>query len=268
MSISAAIKAVGGDAPVIQTAIDAWNSNASRLIDLGINNDFRRAMLIGQCGHESAHFKHRFENLNYSGSGLWRVFRKYFKSEAEAAKFHRQPERIANRVYSDRNGNGNEASGEGWKYRGRGYLQLTGKANYKTYGKLLEIDLVNDPDKAADPEICWLIAAQFCGRVKRSGRTLLDWVDAPDPDVVMVTLGINGGRHGLADRKILTAKALAALTGDAPTSEWQALLLNAGFNPGPVDGLDGPKTRTAQKDAERQFGLTGKDLLKRLRSLA
>ena len=268
MSISAAIKAVGGEAPVIQTAIDSWNENESRLVNLGINNDFRRAMLVGQCGHESAHFKHRFENLNYSGDGLWRVFKRHFKSKEEAAGFHRQPERIANRVYSDRNGNGSESSGDGWRYRGRGYLQLTGKANYKTYGKLLDIDLVSDPDKAADPAICWLIAAQFCARVRRGGRTLLHWADGPDPDVVMVTLGINGGDNGLADRKILTAKALAALTGDAPTSEWQALLLNAGFNPGPVDGLDGPKTRSARKEAEKKFGLTGEDLLKRLRSLA
>ena len=83
----------------------------------------------------------------------------------------------------------------------------------------------------------------------------------------MVTLGINGGHNGLDDRKVLTGQAFAALTGQVTTAEWQSLLLNAGFEPGPIDGLDGPKTRSAMVAAEAHFGVSGEDLLKKLRAI-
>ncbi|MFK7751427.1 MAG: hypothetical protein AB8B51_02650 [Sedimentitalea sp.] len=269
MSISAAIRACASSSTLAQVAIDAWDSVADDLIEIGINNTERRAMLIGQCAHESAHYKARFENLNYSGAGLWKVFgSRHFASPAEADSFHRQPERIANRVYSNRMDNGSEASGDGWRFRGRGYLQLTGRANYRIYGGLLGLPLQDDPDLAAAPENCWRIAAKYCARTRRSGKTLLQWADGPEPDVIMVTKGINGGTNGLADRKILTARAMAALTGEATTAEWQALLLDAGFDPGPIDGLDGPKTRAARALAEAQFGATELELLEILRDLA
>ena len=267
MTIAAAIRACASSSVTAQTASDAWNAGANDLEQIGITNNFREAMLIGQCAHESARFKTRFENLNYSAAGLWKVFRRHFASEAEAATFARQPERIANRVYSDRLGNGSEASGDGWRFRGRGYIQLTGRSNYARYGSLLELDLENTPDLAAEPNVCWLIAATFCARTRRNGKTLVEWADGPDPDVVMVTKGINGGTHGLQDRKELTARALSALTGEAPVSEWQSLLLNAGFDPGPIDGLMGPKTRAAIEAAEASFGVSGNALLDALRAV-
>jgi putative chitinase len=268
MTIAAAITACASSAEKAKEAIEAWELVSDQLEGLGINNTFRQAMLIGQCAHESARFRARFENLNYSGEALWKIFRRHFASEAEAQTYHRQPERIANRVYGNRMDNGPESSGDGWRYRGRGYLQLTGKSNYRVYGGLLELDLLGNPDLAARPENCWLIAAQFCARTKRSGKTLLEWADGPDPDVIMVTKGINGGTHGLDDRQVQTARALRALRdGEASTAEWQALLLNAGFEPGPIDGLDGPKTEAARKAAEAKFGVSGKALLEKLRAL-
>jgi putative chitinase len=267
MSVSAAIRACASSSVTAQAATEAWEASEDQMSDIGITNDFRRAMLIGQCAHESARFKSRFENLNYSAAGLWKVFRRHFANEAEAEQFARQPERIANRVYANRIGNGSEASGDGWRYRGRGYLQLTGRDNYRRYGELLDLALEDTPDLAAEPANCWLIAATYCARTRRNSRTLLDWADGPDPDVVMVTKGINGGTHGLQDRKDLTARAISALTGAASVSEWQRLLLNAGFDPGPIDGLEGPKTRAARAAAEAAFGLTGDALLAELRAV-
>lgn len=265
MSISAAIGACASSSVTAGAAADAWQANAQALIDRGINTDNRRAMLIGQCAHESLHFRTRFENLNYSGDGLWRVFRRHFASRDEAGQFHRQPERIANRVYANRMGNGSPGSGDGWRYRGRGFLQLTGRDNYRIYGDLLGVDLVGAPERAADLDLCWLIAAAFVARTRRSGRTLLAWADVPDTE--MVTKGINGGTNGLQERKELTARALAALTGAATTAEWQALLLNAGFDPGPIDGLDGPRTAAARAAAEARFGASGEALLEILRAI-
>ena len=210
-------------------------------------------------------FRTRHENLNYSADGLWRVFKKYFANRAETEAFARQPEKIANRVYANRMGNGNSATGDGWRYRGRGYIQLTGRDNYRIYGDLLGIDLLGDPEAAADASICWLVAAKFMARTRRSGKTLLEWADVPD--AIMVTKGINGGTNGLQDRKHLTGLAFQALTGKPTTAEWQALLLNAGFEPGPVDGLDGPKTHAAMAAAEAQIGLSGDALLEHLRAI-
>lgn len=210
-------------------------------------------------------FKTRFENLNYSAAGLWKIFRRHFVSEAETVSFARQPEKIANRVYRNRMGNGDTASGDGWRYRGRGYLQLTGKDNYRRYGEAIGIDLVGEPNRAADPDICWLIGAEYLSRTRRSGKTLLEWADVPD--VLMVTKGVNGGTHGLADREVMTGKAHAELTGSASTAEWQALLLNAGFNPGPIDGLFGPKTEGARDEAAAHFGVSGEALLQVLRDI-
>ena len=125
MTIEAAIRAVARTKAVADLAVNAWLTDEDKLTANGINNNNRKAMLIGQCAHESGRFVHRFENLNYSADGLWRVFRRHFSSRAECNNYHRQPERIANRVYANRMDNGPETSGDGWKYRGRGYLQLT-----------------------------------------------------------------------------------------------------------------------------------------------
>lgn len=265
MSIESAIRVCASSSVTAGAAFAAWQSVDAKLAEIGITNNRRRATLIGQCAHESARFRTRFENLNYSAAGLWKIFKRHFVSEAETHQFARQPEKIANRVYANRMGNGNSASGDGWRYRGRGYLQLTGRDNYRRYGAIIGEDIEANPDRAADPDICWLIAAEYLARTRRSDKTLLEWSDIPD--VLMVTKGINGGTHGLADREVLTAKAHAELTGEASTAEWQALLLNAGFNPGPIDGLFGPKTDAARDAAAAHFGVQGDALLQVLRDI-
>jgi putative chitinase len=162
-------------------------------------------------------------------------------------------------------GNGSETSGDGWRYRGRGFIQLTGKSNYKTFGNALGLDFVNSPELAALPENSWLVAVKYMASRSRAGFTALQWADKDD--VTMVTKIINGGKHGLPDRKRLTSKAKRGLSNETTTAEWQALLLSAGFNPGPVDGLMGPKTRQAISDAEAKFRVSGETLAAKLREI-
>lgn len=160
-----------------------------------INTSLRLAHFIAQCGHESAGFKATQENLNYSADGLNKIFGKYFKT-ANAASYARQPEKIASRVYADRMGNGNEASKEGYKYRGRGYIQLTGKSNYIAFDKIVDEDIVNNPDLVAS-KYALLSAAWYW-----NSRSLNNSADkgASDAVVTEVTKKVNGGTIGLADR--------------------------------------------------------------------
>lgn len=268
MSIKAAITAVAGSKNAASAAASAWNDNEAKLQALGATTPERLAAIFGQCGHESGGFLHRFENLNYSQAALLRVFRKYFPTAAEAAKYARKPEKIANRCYGGRMGNGPESSGDGWKYRGRGYIQLTGKSNYTAFGRAIGQDLVNNPDLAAEPGTAWMVAVRYMASRKSGGKTALEWAD--EGDTRMVTKIINGGTHGLADREIRTAKALAALGGSTtpPVIEQQRLLLAAGFNPGPIDGLMGKKTKAAIKAAEAALSVSGADLWGKLKKKA
>lgn len=265
MSVRTAIMAVAASDHVGDAAASAWEANAEALRKLGATNDERLAAIVGQCAHESGGFLHRFENLNYSAAALKRVFRRHFP-DGDFDAFARQPEKIANRVYANRMDNGPPSSGDGWRYRGRGYIQLTGKDNYARYGRDIGIDLVRDPDQAAEPGVAWQIAVRYMATRRRAGRTLLVWADLRDDE--MVTEGINGGQHGLLDRQIRTARAYRALTGEIPVIEWQRLLLAAGFAPGPIDGLMGPKTRAAQEAAAAKFGVEGAALVERLRQAA
>ena len=114
-------------------------------------NKNRAAHFFAQCAHESGNFKAFSENLNYGVKGLRTTFGKYFQTEGIAKNYERQPQRIANRAYANRMGNGDEASGDGWKYRGRGPLQLTGKNNYRAFGKYIgrEQEILDNPDLVA-----------------------------------------------------------------------------------------------------------------------
>lgn len=114
-----------------------------------INTSLRLTHFLAQCAAESGNFTILRENLNYSVVGLLNTFKKYFKTTAEASLYARQPERIANRVYANRMGNGNEQSGDGWKHRGRGYSQLTGKNNYTLFDKTVDDDILANPDLVA-----------------------------------------------------------------------------------------------------------------------
>lgn len=266
MSIQAAIQAVAASRTVAATAITAWESESDLLTHLGANNPMRIAAVLGQCAHESGGYLHRFENLNYSTAALKRVFKHHFQAH-EYSAYAGQPEKIANRVYANRMSNGSEASGDGWRYRGRGYLQLTGKDNYITFGNAIGKDLVGQPELAADPETAWLVAVRYLASRRRSGKTLMEWADEGNDR--MVSIGINGSTnpHGLSDRIARTARALAGLNGSVSTGDWQFLLLSNGFEPGPIDGLDGPKTRAAIAAAEEKFGKSGQDLANHLRAL-
>ncbi len=113
-----------------------------------INTPLRLAHFLAQCGHESGGFKAVSENLNYGAKGLSTIFKKYFTPES-AKEYERKPEKIANIVYANRMGNGPQASGEGWKFRGRGYIQLTGKDNYTAFDKTVEDDILANPDLVA-----------------------------------------------------------------------------------------------------------------------
>lgn len=155
------------------------------------------AHFFGQCHHESGGFRLFEENLNYSAGGLLKIFPKYF-NQATATEYARQPQRIANKVYANRMGNGDEASGDGWKYRGRGAIQLTGKNNYNLFGK--------DPDSVAT-EFAFESALFFFNQNKL--WSLANTVS--DASILALTKRINGGTHGLADRVTQTKKFYSML---------------------------------------------------------
>jgi putative chitinase len=161
-----------------------------------INTPLRLAHFLSQCGHESGGFKVVNENLNYGAKGLLGIFRKYFPDEAKAKLYERKPEKIANLVYGSRMGNGPEASGEGWKYRGRGYIQLTGKANYTEFDKIVTENILENPDLVASKypllSAAWYWNSRKLNAVADQGAT--------DEIVTKVTKLVNGGTIGLPDR--------------------------------------------------------------------
>jgi putative chitinase len=161
-----------------------------------INTPLRLAHFLAQCGHESGGFRATQENLNYSAKGLNGIFKKYFPTEAAAAAYARNPQKIANKVYGGRMGNGNEASGEGYKFRGRGYIQLTGKENYTAFGKAIGEDIASNPDVVSS-KYALLSAAWFWSK---NGLNKLADGGATDPVVTSITKRVNGGTIGLADR--------------------------------------------------------------------
>lgn len=161
-----------------------------------LNTPLRLAHFLSQCAHESGNFKAVTENLNYSSKGLMAIFGKYFKDDVIAKAYERKPEKIANRVYGSRMGNGDEASGDGWKFRGRGYIQLTGKDNYSQFDKVVEDDILASPDLVATKYP--LMSAAFFFE-KNNLWKICDG-GADKEDVIALTKRINGGTHGLEDR--------------------------------------------------------------------
>jgi putative chitinase len=161
-----------------------------------INTPLRLAHFLAQCGHESGGFRATQENLNYSAKGLAGIFKKYFPTEASAAPYARQPQKIASKVYGGRMGNGNEASGEGYKFRGRGYIQLTGKENYTAFGKSIGEDIISNPDVVAS-KYALLSAAWF---FSKNGLHKMADEGASDTVVTKITKRVNGGTIGLPDR--------------------------------------------------------------------
>ena len=169
-----------------------------------IDTTKRQAAFIGQCMHESGGFKTLEENLNYSAKALMTTWPSRFPTEELANQYARNSEKIANKVYGGRMGNADESSGEGWKYRGRGIKQLTGKENYERCGSSLGVDLVNNPDLLLEPKYAALSAGWFWNK-----HGLNDLADKSD--IETMTKRINGGLLGLDARKAAIQKAESVL---------------------------------------------------------
>ena len=161
-----------------------------------INTPLRLAHFLAQCGHESGGFRLTKENLNYSAKGLNGIFKKYFPTLESALPYERKPEKIANKVYGGRMGNGPEASGDGAKFCGRGYIQLTGKDNYTAFGKSIGEDVCANPQVVAE-KYALLSAAWF---FSKNGLHKMADGGATDAVVTSITKRVNGGNIGLADR--------------------------------------------------------------------
>ena len=180
-----------------------FNALSEILPRYDITTPRRVAGFLAQCGHECVDFNTLKENLNYSADGLHKVFPKRFPTIESAQPYNRQPEKIANKIYSDRMGNGNEASGEGYKFRGRGAIQLTGKDNYSRFAESIGKDLDEvvaycDTLEGAIESACWFWATHNLN------------AKADENDVTGSTKVINGGTLGLDDRKARWLKALKA----------------------------------------------------------
>lgn len=161
-----------------------------------INTVFRCGHFLSEVMHESDDFKHKEENLNYSENGLLLTFPKYFNAET-ARTYARKPEQIANRIYANRMGNGNEQSGDGWRYKGRGFIQLTGKANYESLYLESDINFIQHPEKLAEDRFAMLSAGWYWDMRKINLVADRGFTD----DVIKdVTRKINGGLIGITDR--------------------------------------------------------------------
>jgi len=175
-----------------------------------IDTPMRQASFIGQCSHECANFKVLEENLNYRAATLLKLFprtprRTWGFTPEEAAAYERQPKKIANRIYGNRMNNRDEASGDGWRFRGRGCIQLTGSANYHHAGKALGVDFIMEPDLVATPKYAAMTAGWFWNTHKiNQFADVQDWVT--------MTKRINGGTIGLDDRIKHIMQALQILS--------------------------------------------------------
>lgn len=170
-----------------------------------INTTLRMQHFLAQVFHESSNLQLLQENLNYSANGLLGVFHKYFLTEDVAKQYERQPDKIANHVYANRMGNGDEASGDGSKYKGRGAIQLTGKDNYELLSKATGVDFLTHPEFLEEPKYAILSAAWFWSR---NGLNEL----ADKNDIETITKKINGGLLGLDDRKAKFEKIKTIIT--------------------------------------------------------
>jgi putative chitinase len=174
--------------------VEDWHEALSQLLpDYDINTPQRIAAFVAQCAHESANFRILKENLNYRWQSLRKTFPKYFPTDEIAQQYEKKPEKIANRVYASRMGNGPESSGDGFRYCGRGLIQLTGKSNYQAFADSLEMPVEDVPDylatfEGAAQSACWFWETNNLNRF------------ADKSDIKGLTRAINGGFIGLEDR--------------------------------------------------------------------
>jgi putative chitinase len=187
--------------------IDHWHEALAQLLpDYDINTPQRIAAFVAQCAHESGEFMKIKENLNYKATSLRALFSKYFQNDELAMAYASKPnkqEAIANRIYASRMGNGDEASGDGWKYRGRGALQLTGKANYQAFAEYLK-----KPEVLTTPDLVATTYAFESAMFFFDKNKLWSICDqgVNDAAILALTKRINGGTHGLDDRNAKTKK--------------------------------------------------------------
>lgn len=175
--------------------IDYWHNAMSRCLpDYEINTPQRVAAFVAQCAHESGNFRFLSENLNYKAASLMKVWPRYFPDQATANQYAGRAEMIANRAYANRMGNGPESSGDGWKFRGRGLIQLTGRQNYQNFADSIETDVEEIPEYLATFEGAVQSACWFW-----ESNNLNQWADKGD--ILTLTKRINGGTLGLADRQ-------------------------------------------------------------------
>ena len=168
-----------------------------------INTPLRIAGFLAQCGHESGGFRLTVENMNYSASRLLIVFERYFNADS-AKNYEFKPEKIANRVYADRMGNGDEASGDGWKYRGRGLIQLTGKDSYAAFSMAADNNALVEPELVEQPELAAMSAGWYWDTRKINAL-------ADNKDIVGMTRRVNGGTNGLDDRQMRYSRLISCL---------------------------------------------------------
>ena len=182
--------------------VDTFNEWADKF---GIDTPMRVSHFLSQVAHESGNFNYTEENLNYSADGLLKTFPKYFKTRAEATAYAHQPQKIANRVYANRMGNGNEASGDGWKYKGRGMIGITGRDNYRAYqtSGFCVGDLVNHPEWLAQKPGHTKSAMWFWWKHGLSAIADTDNGINSSEVCKAITRKINGGYNGLSNRQFL-----------------------------------------------------------------
>jgi putative chitinase len=246
-----------------QDMLQAFASQAdSVLADFGISNTANRLQFfLAQIAHESGGLTVVEENLNYSAQRLTQVWPSRFPTLDSAQPFANNPQALANKVYANRMGNGAPDSGDGWDYRGRGYIQITGRDGYQSVGAVIGIDLVNNPGLAATPADALRVA---CGFWKWKNINAA----CDTGDFVKVTRLINGGTVGLADRQAWLEKVRTVLKSAAsappasstpPTKDdirkVQQALQSRGFPSLTADGIMGPKTSTAIDTFRRSNGL-------------
>lgn len=253
----------------ILVKLGATHGNASKYAphmqnmfrEAGITTELRKSMFLAQVYHESARLRVIEENLNYSAAALRRVFNRHFPNDAIANQYARNPKAIANRAYGNRMGNGDESSGDGWRFRGRGLIQLTGRNNYTAASRDLGVDIVRNPDYLLTPEGAVRSAGWFWS-VNNLNAT------ADRGDIRGNTRIINGGFNGLADRQKYYALARELFDvgqGKKKPSDTN-LILRIGAR-GPTvramqeklgikaDGIFGPQTEAAVKRYQSANGL-------------
>jgi putative chitinase len=191
---------------------DQWTAALNTAMDrFEIDTPPRAAAFLAQVAHESGELQRLSENLNYSAARLCAVWPKRFATVDAAQPYERNPERLANYVYARRLGNGDEASGDGWRFRGRGLIQLTGRGNYRSCGTAIALPLEAEPALLESPDAAALAAAQFWQSRGLNHLADDENADNDDSDFIAITKLINGGTAGLKSRQDYWARAKAAL---------------------------------------------------------